>query len=66
MTSKKKRKPVVDAALCVACGECAETCPRSVISVPGGLHARVEYSRCAGCGACAAVCPASVIRMEEV
>lgn len=65
MTLKKKRKAVVDATICVACGECAETCPRCAITIPYGVCARVEFSRCVGCGACAAVCPASAIRLEE-
>ena len=63
-TSKNKRKPVVDIKVCAACGECSETCPKLAITVPCGLHARVDYSQCVGCGACAAVCLASVITME--
>lgn len=65
MTSKKKRKPVVDAATCAACGECSETCPRLAITIPCGVRATVNYSCCIGCGSCAAVCPASAITMEE-
>ncbi|MDR2891476.1 MAG: 4Fe-4S binding protein [Deltaproteobacteria bacterium] len=64
MTSKKKRKPVVDRAMCAACGECAETCPRIAITIRNGIHAVVDYSQCVGCGACAAVCPASAISMK--
>lgn len=66
MTSKKKRKPVVNTLICAACGECAESCPRCAITIPCGVHARIDYSRCVGCGVCAAVCPASTIQMEEI
>ena len=66
MTVKKKLKPVINAVICAACGECAETCPRYAISIPCGVRATIDYSRCAGCGACAAACPASAIKMEEV
>ncbi|MDL2209501.1 4Fe-4S binding protein [Desulfovibrio sp. OttesenSCG-928-O18] len=65
MPVKRKRKPVVNATICAACGECTETCPRYAITIPRGVRATVDYSRCVGCGACAAVCPASAIRMEE-
>ncbi|MDL2313778.1 4Fe-4S binding protein [Desulfovibrio sp. OttesenSCG-928-C14] len=65
MTDKKKRKPVVNAAICAACGECAETCPRIAITIPCGVRATIHYNRCVGCGACAAACPASAISMEE-
>lgn len=66
MRSKKKLKPVVKTVVCVACGECSETCPRLAITIPCGVRATIDYSRCVGCGACAAACPASAIRMEEV
>ncbi|MDL2270099.1 4Fe-4S binding protein [Desulfosarcina sp. OttesenSCG-928-A07] len=65
MAIKKKQKPVVNAVICAACGECAETCPRCAISIQCGVSATLDDNRCAGCGACAAACPASAIRMEE-
>lgn len=66
MTVKKKQKPIVDATICAACGECAETCPRYAITIPCGVCSTIDYVRCAGCGACATVCPASAIKMEQV
>jgi Pyruvate/2-oxoacid:ferredoxin oxidoreductase delta subunit len=65
MTVTKRQKPVVNTAICAACGECAETCLRFAITIQCGVHATVEYSRCVGCGACAAACPASAIKLEN-
>ena len=50
---------------CVACGCCAEICPRGAIKVASGVIARVEAAACVGCGRCAQVCPAAVITMGE-
>ncbi len=66
MLKAKKRQPVIDALVCAACGECAETCPRLAISVPHGVCAVVDYARCLGCGLCAAACPAAAIDMRAV
>jgi NADH-quinone oxidoreductase subunit I len=53
--------------LCVACGECARTCPSRVIKVQGiksragdATRARfyfTDFSRCSLCGLCVEVCP---------
>jgi len=37
-----ERVPVVDPALCTACGACAQVCPRGVISIQG-LTARITH-----------------------
>ena len=52
MGTRKKRRAVVDAGACVACGCCAKVCPVSAIEV--------------GCGRCERECPASVIELQEV
>lgn len=66
MESRKKRKAVVDAGSCVACGCCVKVCPLGAISVFRGVAAQVDTSRCVGCGRCAKECPASVIEIREV
>ena len=55
---KKRRRAVVDAGSCVACGCC--------VKVGRGIAATVDESRCVGCGSCARECPASVISVREV
>lgn len=63
----KKRPPrhaVVRQEDCVACGSCADVCPRGAISIYAGSYARVDEDRCVGCGTCAKECPASAIQME--
>ncbi|MEE3404814.1 MAG: 4Fe-4S binding protein [Acutalibacteraceae bacterium] len=61
-----KRKAIVDAALCVACGCCVKVCPRNAVSVPQGVSAVIDSTLCIGCGKCARECPASVIEIREV
>lgn len=63
---RKKRKAVVDAGTCVACGCCVKVCPLGAISVWRGIAAKVDPERCVGCGKCARECPASVISIQEV
>ena len=60
-----KRKAVVDKDRCVACGACADACPRSAIAVHKGCYARTDDDRCVGCAKCEKVCPAGCIRMKE-
>lgn len=40
---------------CIACGACAEVCPRGCHSMDHGLHL-FDRSACVDCGACAAEC----------
>ena len=61
-----KRKAILNAALCVACGCCVKVCPRNAISVPHGVSAVIDSTLCVGCGKCAKECPASVIEIREV
>ncbi len=66
MESRKKRKAVVDAGSCVACGCCVKVCPMSAIQIWRGIRAKVDETRCVGCGKCAKECPASIIEIQEV
>lgn len=50
---------------CVACGVCANVCPRKTITVVRGLYADVNAENCVGCRKCMNMCPASVISMVE-
>ncbi|MCR5661438.1 MAG: 4Fe-4S binding protein [bacterium] len=61
---KAKRHAVVDLGVCVACGACAEVCPREAISIWKGSYSVVDNGRCVGCGRCAKECPATAIRIE--
>ncbi|SFQ37927.1 4Fe-4S dicluster domain-containing protein [Lachnospiraceae bacterium XBB1006] len=61
------RKANVNKKRCVACGECAYTCPKTAITVKNGCFAIVDAALCVGCGLCAKACPADCIDiMEEV
>ena len=63
---RKKKKALVSAQECVACGCCVKVCPLSAIQVIRGIAAQVDESKCVGCGKCARECPASVIEIQEV
>lgn len=59
-----KRIAEIDDA-CVACGNCAPTCPMRAIEIYKGVRAVVGSASCVGCGKCAKVCPAGVIEIKE-
>ncbi len=59
-----KRKAVVNAKECVACGCCVTACPRGAIAVIKGIYAQIDKELCIGCGICEKACPASVIKVE--
>lgn len=63
---KKRRRAVVERALCVACGCCVKVCPLGAIAIAKGVEARVDETKCVGCGKCAKECPASIIEIREV
>ncbi|MCI8609810.1 MAG: 4Fe-4S binding protein [Firmicutes bacterium] len=63
---KHKRRAVVDADNCVACGCCVKVCPKDAIKVWKGSMAKVDTETCVGCGKCAQECPASVIEIKAV
>ena len=64
MCKKTKRLAVVQQDACVACGTCADVCPRGAVTIWHGSHAVVDAALCVGCGKCARECPASVIQVE--
>jgi len=53
---------VVDPALCIACGRCAEVCRYE--AVREGDVFTVDPIACEGCGACSYECPVSAIAMQ--
>ncbi len=62
---RKRRRAIVDQAVCVACGCCVKVCPLGAIEIVNGIAARVNQDKCVGCGKCARECPASVIVIQE-
>ncbi len=55
---------VVDAEMCIGCGDCLERCQFGALSLPDDVCV-VDYSRCAGCGLCATVCPTEALYLER-
>lgn len=62
MSKKRVAQVGVD---CVACGNCAKSCPFGAISVYRGVRAKVDARMCRGCGKCDIACPAGVIGYED-
>lgn len=57
-------RPEVDLAACDRCGQCAEACPSSCLTlVPEGL--RLDLGACLFCGACARACPECITMGRE-
>lgn len=63
---------VVDAEMCIGCGDCLERCQFGALSVPddvpstgSGPRCVVDYSRCVGCGLCTTVCPTDAMHLER-
>ena len=50
---------------CVACGACANVCPRGAIKVVDGSFALVDEKFCLGCGLCAKICPAGAVSVVK-
>ena len=55
-------KAVIDPALCVGCGVCAQHCRFDALKEQDGVYAVNEFS-CEGCGVCAQVCPAGAVKL---
>jgi len=55
---------VVDAEMCIGCGDCLDLCQFGALSMPDDIGV-VDYSRCAGCGLCATVCPTEALYLER-
>jgi ferredoxin len=59
-------KPVIDPALCVACGECVASCPtspKSLAQAPGGIPG-YDYGKCIRCYCCQETCPQGAISIR--
>jgi ferredoxin len=55
---------LVDAQICIGCGDCVERCQFGALSVPED-GAVVDDARCVGCGLCAATCPTEALRLQH-
>ncbi len=59
-------KPVIDFARCTACGQCADACPTTAITLrkaegsDGDKILSLSYSSCIFCGACEDACPDAI------
>jgi len=56
----------IDEELCSGCGQCAEACNFSALSLhPVRGRMTVNAVLCQGCGACAAACPSKAIKVHQ-
>jgi electron transport complex protein RnfB len=55
---------VVDAEVCIGCGDCLERCQFGALSVPEDVCV-VDYDRCVGCGLCATVCSTEALYLQR-
>lgn len=62
----KLERPVCDAALCTACGECAKTCTTHAIDLERNGSVTVQSAYCVSCGACVTVCEEGALSMEPM
>ena len=56
-------RAVIDADLCIACGECLERCQMAAIK-EGADFAEMIEGRCIGCGLCVTTCPVEAITLQ--
>ena len=54
----------IDAALCTACGTCAEVCRFGAVIAGDGSYA-IDGLACEGCASCFYGCPVEAVQMEE-
>jgi electron transport complex protein RnfB len=57
-------RAVVDAEVCIGCGDCVERCQFGALAVPDEV-CEVDYARCVGCGLCATICPTDALSLER-
>ncbi len=52
---------------CEGCGDCASTCPVSIITVENEKASVTgDPAECLGCESCVSVCPSSSVSVQEV
>lgn len=61
--AKADFRAVVDAELCIACGDCVARCQFDALTVDEVCE--VDDLRCVGCGVCAVVCPTDALYLER-
>lgn len=57
-------RPKINAAKCIACGRCAESCPPRVIGMETG-KARIRHKHCIRCYCCHELCPVRAITIKR-
>lgn len=55
----RRRPRLTDPAACIGCGQCAEACPREVITA--GRPPQFDLEQCIGCMCCAEICPQGIL-----
>jgi len=58
------KEAVIDGALCIACGRCAEVCRFGAIAARDGVDT-VAPIACEGCASCYYQCPAEAIALQD-
>lgn len=58
--SDRRCQVALEADRCIACGRCAQVCPRDVFAV-GEIAMLPEIDRCEQCGACIVQCPTDAL-----
>ena len=54
---------MIKAEKCIGCGECADHCASSAISLEDEV-ARIDVETCVGCGECILICPNEAIQVQ--
>ena len=57
-------RPVIDAARCIGCGECAASCPPQTITLREG-KAHIGSGQCIRCFCCQEMCPVKAIDIRK-
>lgn len=56
----------IDRDKCEGCGECAENCPVSIMTmVDGKAEVTGDLEECLGCETCVSVCPSGAVTLQE-
>ncbi|NLW11217.1 MAG: DUF362 domain-containing protein [Clostridiaceae bacterium] len=61
------RRPVIDAEICISCGQCVASCPLEpkALSQTGREVPRYSYDKCIRCFCCQEICPAAAIQVRR-